>query len=157
MFDAAVAQLVVHFMTDPVAGLREMARVTRERGGVAACVWDVAADGTPLGVFWTAARELDPGAPEESTRPGTREGQLAELFSAAGILDIEQGVLSVEVEHPSFEDWWEPFTLGVGPAGAYAAGLDAERQRALRERCRELLPEPPFVIAARAWAARGVA
>ena len=63
----------------------------------------------------------------------------------------------MRVEHPTFEDWWEPFTLGVGPAGAYAAGLDPERQAELRERCRELLPAAPFVLTARAWAARGLA
>jgi hypothetical protein len=60
------------------------------------------------------------------------------------------------VEHPSFEDWWEPFTLGVGPAGAFAAGLDADRQAELRDRLREKLPAAPFVPSARAWAARGV-
>lgn len=68
-----------------------------------------------------------------------------------------EGNLSVEVEHPSFEDWWEPFLLGVGPAGAFATGLDAERQTRLRELCREMLPPPPFVVTARAWAVRGLA
>jgi hypothetical protein len=63
----------------------------------------------------------------------------------------------VRVEHPTFEQWWEPFTLGVGPAGAYAKGLDAERQAELRERCRALQPEAPFTVTARAWAARGLA
>ena len=50
-FDAALAQLVVHFMADPLAGLREMRRVTRPGGGVAACVWDHAGGRGPLGVF----------------------------------------------------------------------------------------------------------
>ena len=59
-FDAALAQLVVHFMSDPVAGLREMARVTRPGGSVAACVWDHGGGGGPLTAFWRAARELDP-------------------------------------------------------------------------------------------------
>jgi SAM-dependent methyltransferase len=154
-FDAALAQLVVHFMTDPVAGLREMARVTRERGVVAACVWDHAGRQGPLSLFWEAASELDPAVEGESHLAGTRVGHLAELFRAAGLHDVEDGVLSVELEHPSFEDWWEPFTLGVGPAGGYAAGLDAERQERLRERCRELLPAAPFVVTAVAWAARG--
>jgi SAM-dependent methyltransferase len=156
-FDAAVAQLVVHFMTDPVAGLLEMARVTREDGVVAACVWDHAGGGGPLSVFWEAAHEFDPGLEDESQLAGAREGHLAELFRAAGLREVEESALSVDVEHPSFEDWWEPFTLGVGPAGAYAAGLDAERQARLRERCRELLPAAPFVLSARAWAARGLA
>src|SRR5918999_855186 len=155
-FDAALAQLVVHFMTDPVAGLREMARVTRERGAVAACVWDHAGGGGPLSVFWEAARELDSQVEDESQLAGAREGDLSELLGAAGLREIEESAVSVEVEHPSFEDWWEPFTLGVGPAGSYVAGLDADRRARLRERCRELLPPAPFVLHARAWAARGL-
>jgi SAM-dependent methyltransferase len=155
-FDTALAQLVVHFMADPVAGLREMARVTRKGGVVAACVWDHAGGQGPLSLFWEAALELDPGAKGESQLAGSREGHLAELFEAAGRHDIEETALSVRVEHPSFEDWWEPFTLGVGPAGTHVAGLDAEGQALLRERCRELLPAAPFVPPARAWSARGV-
>jgi SAM-dependent methyltransferase len=155
-FDAALAQLVVHFMADPVRGLREMARVTRTHGVVAACVWDHAGGQGPLAVFWAAALELDRDAEDESQLAGAREGRLAQLFRAAGLHGVKEGVLSVDVEHPSFEEWWEPFTLGVGPAGVYAAGLDAARQAQLRERCRELLPAAPFVSTARAWAARGL-
>src|SRR5438552_7689535 len=155
-FDAALAQLVVHFMADPVRGLREMARVTRKHGVVAACVWDHAGRQGPLSVFWEAALELDGHVEDESHRAGAREGHLAQLFREAGLHGVEEGVLSIDVEHPSFEEWWEPFTLGVGPAGDYAAGLEARRQAQLRERCRELLPAAPFVLTARAWAARGL-
>jgi SAM-dependent methyltransferase len=154
-FDAALAQLVVHFMADPVAGLREMGRVTRQGGAVAACVWDHAGGQGPLGVFWRAVHELDPGARDESDLAGAREGHLAELFAAADLDAIEQTLLAVRVEHPTFEEWWEPFTLGVGPAGAYVSGLaDGDRDR-LRELCRELLPSPPFTVTAQAWAVRG--
>jgi SAM-dependent methyltransferase len=156
-FDAALAQLVVHLMSDPVAGLVEMARVTRPGGAVAACVWDYGGGTGPLGAFWQAARDLDRDVDDESGRAGTREGHLAELFEAAGLHDIDSTVLSARLEHGSFEEWWEPFTLGVGPAGAYVATLDADGQAALRERCRALLPGAPFVITARAWAARGLA
>jgi SAM-dependent methyltransferase len=156
-FDAALAQLVVHFMADPVAGLREMARVTRPDGVVAACVWDHAGGRGPLSVFWEAAHELDPDVRDESQLAGSREGHLSQLFEAAGLRDVEETEIPVTVEHPSFEDWWEPYTLGVGPAGGYAAGLDDERQAELRERCRELLPAAPFVLTSRAWAARGLA
>jgi SAM-dependent methyltransferase len=155
-FDAALAQLVVHFMADPVAGLREMARVTRKDGVVAACVWDLAGGGAPLSLFWEAAHELDPDVEDESQLAGAREGHLAELFQQAGLHEIEATVLSNTVEHPSFEDWWEPYTLGVGPAGGYAAALDSKQQAELRELCREKLPEPPFVLTFRAWAARGL-
>ena len=155
-FDAALAQLVVHFMANAVAGLGEMARVTRPGGVVAACVWDLAGGGAPLSLFWGAARELDPEVEDESKLAGAREGDLARLFRAAGLREIEDTALTVSVEHPSFEEWWQPFTLGVGPAGAYAARLDAERQAELRELCRRMQPSAPFTVSARAWAARGL-
>lgn len=154
-FDAALAQLVVHFMPDPVAGLREMARVTRSGGVVAACVWDHAGGEGPLGAFWDAVRELDPSAHDESDLPGARRGHLQELFEAAGLQHVVESSVSSRVEHPTFEDWWEPFTGGVGPAGAYVATLDEPARTALRDRCSAILGPAPFVITARAWAARG--
>jgi ubiquinone/menaquinone biosynthesis C-methylase UbiE len=156
-FDASLAQLVVHFMADPVAGLTEMARVTRGDGVVVACVWDHAGGQGPHGLFWRAARALDPGALDQSELAGAREGHLAELFEAAGLREIESTTISADLEHATFEDWWEPFTQGVGPAGAYVVGLDPEGRAALRERCRSHIPTEPFVITARAWAARGLA
>jgi SAM-dependent methyltransferase len=154
-FDVALAQLVVHFMADPIAGLREMARVTCPGGVLAACVWDHAGRRGPLSLFWTAVRQLDPAAQDESELAGARAGHLAELFEAAGLHDVEDTDLAVRVEYASFDDWWEPFTLGVGPAGAYVAGLDAVRHEELNERCRKLAPVAPFTLEAIAWAARG--
>jgi SAM-dependent methyltransferase len=155
-FDAALAQLVVHFMADPVRGLGEMLRVTKGGGTVAACVWDHAGGRGPLSVFWDAARELDADVEDESELPGAREGHLGELLRAAGASQVRETALSVDVEHPSFEDWWDPFLLGVGPAGKYVTALDATQQPRLRDICRERLPRAPFVVSARAWAARGI-
>ena len=153
MFDAALAQLVVHFMADPVRGLREMGRVTRPGGVVAACVWDHAGGRGPLTAFWSAVRELDPAADDESGLAGVREGHLARLFAQAGLAEAQVTTLTVRVRRASFELWWEPFTLGVGPAGAYVASLAPDRRVALRERCRRLLPAGPVEISATAWAA----
>ncbi len=156
-FDAALAQLVVHFMSDPASGVAEMRRVTRRDGVVAACVWDHAGGQGPLSPLWEAARELDPEAEDESLLAGSREGDLARLFESAGLRECDETTFAVSVEHPSFEEWWEPFTFGVGPAGAYVAGLEPERREELRERCRSALPEAPFVLTAWAWTARGLA
>jgi SAM-dependent methyltransferase len=156
-FDAALAQLVVHLMADPVGGLAEMRRVTRPGGFVAACVWDYGGGRGPLGVFWPAARQLFPHVDDESELPGVRQGHLAELFAAAGLRKIEETALSVSREHDSFEEWWGPFTAGVGPAGSFVASLDAEQQAALRETCRSMLPAAPFMVTGSAWAARGLA
>jgi SAM-dependent methyltransferase len=153
-FDAAFAQLVVHFMDDPVRGLSEMARVTRDGGVVVACVWDHAGDRTPIAPFWQAVREIDPDAKDESRLAGGREGHLTELFAEAGLHDVEETALPVRGEHPTFEDWWEPFTLGVGPAGTYFQQLGPDRQCEIEQRCRELLPAP-ITLETRAWAARG--
>ena len=156
-FDAALAQLVVHFMSDPGAGIAQMRRVTRRDGVVAACVWDHAGGQGPLSAFWEVATGLDANVEDESSLVGARTGDLADLFASAGLRDVEETALSVSLEHPSFEDWWEPFTFGVGPAGVYVAALDSERRARLREHCREALPEAPFVLTARAWTARGLA
>jgi len=154
-FDTALAQLVVHFMKDPVAGLGEMARVTRAGGTVAASVWDHAGELTPLAVFWRAARERDPGVRDESKLAGAAEGGLAALFREAGLRDVEDSALTMSLRHETFEEWWDPLTAGVGAAGSYLAGLDDAAQAEVRERCRRELGDGPFEIAGRAWAARG--
>lgn len=156
-FDTALAQLVVHFMADPIAGLREMARVARPGGAVAACVWDHEGGSGPLSLFWRAVHEFDRSAADEAGLAGASEGHLVALFQEAGLAQVHGELLTVSVEVSSFDAWWEPFTLGVGPAGAYVAGLDAAARTELREHCRNIVPAAPFVVDAGAWAARGVA
>jgi SAM-dependent methyltransferase len=154
-FDCAAAQLVVHFMADPVAGLREMARVTSPGGTVAATVWDFAHGTAPLSPFWHAAKQVDPHAPGEAHLTGTGPGQLDELLRRAGLSDVESALLTVSVDFVSFDQWWEPFTLGVGPAGAYLAERPEEQRAAIREACARLLPAGPFSFIAGSWTARG--
>ena len=156
-FDAALAQLVVHFLSDPVGGIREMARVTRPGGVVVASVWDHAGGQGPLGVFWAAAHDLDPDVKDESVMPGAAEGHLAALFRDAGLREVREGTVEARREHATFEEWWEPFTRGVGPAGAYLGRLDPARRDAIRERARRRVTAEPFDVTAVAWAARGLA
>ena len=145
-------------MSDPVAGIREMARVTREDGVVAACVWDLAGGGAPLSVFWNAARQLDPAMSiDESKLAGAREGHLAELFEAAGLREVEDGAISIAVEHATFDEWWEPFTSRRRPGRrARRRSRRGRARRAARVDVARLLPDAPFTMHARAWAARGV-
>lgn len=155
-FDCVLASLVVSFMTDPVAGLAEMARVTRPGGVVGATVWDHAGASGPLSPFWGAVLELDSEAHDESALAGVREGQLAELFDAAGLHDLDSTTLTVHVALADFSDWWEPFTLGVGPAGDYVARLDDDGRQRLKARCAQLFPPSgPFEVAASAWTVLG--
>ncbi|MFC7480371.1 class I SAM-dependent methyltransferase [Luedemannella flava] len=147
-FDRAAAQLVVHFMADPVAGLAEMARVTRPGGTVAATVWDFVGGTAPLTVFWRAALSVDPDAPGEARLAGTGPGQLDELLGRAGLVDVTSTMLTISVDFASFEQWWEPFTLGVGPAGAYLAAQPDDRRDTIRDACARLLPAGSFTLSA---------
>jgi SAM-dependent methyltransferase len=150
-FDVTMAQLVVQFMTDPVAGLREMARVTRPGGVVAACVWDRGGGRSPLSTFWSAVDELDP-VDGENSGPGVRQGALAALFAQAGLDVARDTELTVRVPQIGFDEWWEPFTEGVGPGGDYVLSLDEDRRARLREHCQQVLAAGPPVVSATAWA-----
>lgn len=152
-FDAALAQLVVHFMKDPVAALVQMARVTRRGGVIAACVWDGPTGA--LAPFWDAVHIVDPEVEDEALLSGARRGHLAELFEVAGLRDVENGSIAVDVVHPTFDEWWEPYTYGVGPAGDYVQRVDDDTRARIKSVARERLGRGPFTITATAWAARG--
>ena len=157
-FDAALAQLVLHFVTDPEATAAEMRRIVRPGGLVAASVWDFGEGMTMLREFWGAARELDPDAPAESKRRRFgRDGEIGELFANAGLEDVTSGSLEVSAEYEGFDDFWAPFAGGVGPAGAYVASLDDRARGRLRDELRDRLgsPDGPFTLPARAWFASG--
>ncbi|HXV33929.1 MAG TPA: class I SAM-dependent methyltransferase [Gaiellaceae bacterium] len=162
-FDAALSALVVNFMADAAAGVAEMRRVTRPGGAVAACVWDYGGGMTLLRAFWESAAALDPegaaAADERSRMRFAREGELAGLWREAGLRDVEEGELVVSAAYESFDDLWEPFALGAGPAGAYAASLDPAQQAELRDdyRRRLAVPDGAFSLSARAWYAVGKA
>lgn len=153
-FTAAIAGLVVHFLDDAARGVAEMVRVTEPGGVVAATVWDIAGGRTPYTAFSRALA----GSTEDPPQPlplGARAGDLAGLLLDAGCRDVEETAIDVEVDFASFEEWWEPYTLGVSRPGARLQTLpEAERER-VRERCRHMLGDGPFVVSASAWAARG--
>ena len=158
-FDVALCSLVVAFMRDAAAGVREMARVTRPGGVVAGCMWDVPGGGmTMLSTFWRAARTVHPETEGEQARVGVRDGEIAELLRGAGLVRCAVGhARRPRAKYADFDDFWEPFTFAVGPAGSYLRQQDADRQQAIRDHCFALLGEPsgPFELEARAWYARG--
>ena len=156
-FDAALSSLVIGFLKDPGQGVREMARVTRPGGTVAACMWDTTAGGmTMLRIFWTAVRQIDPAAAGESAMAGTSDGDIARRLRQAGLQDVISGALTSHADYADFDDFWQPFTLAVGPSGHYLNSLPAGQQTAIRDGCRERLPDGPFTLPARAWYARGL-
>jgi SAM-dependent methyltransferase len=161
-FDRTLSLLVVNFIPDPAKAVREMRRVTRPGGIVAAAVWDYADGMEMLRVFWDAAVALRPGDDKKDERhmPFSRRGELGALWRAQGLSDVVEEPLTIETRFTSFDDYWGPFTQKQGPAGAYVAALPASEQEALRARLRQrLLPgaaDGPIVLRARAWAVRGV-
>jgi SAM-dependent methyltransferase len=155
-FDAALSSLVLAFMQDPDRGLREMSRVTRPGGTVAVCMWDIAGGGmTMLRVFWSAVRTIAPRVEGEGALAGTARGDIEARFVRAGLLDVTGGALSARADYADFNDFWEPFTFAVGPAGQFLRSLTATQQQSVRELCQRELPEGPFSLDARAWYARG--
>lgn len=148
----ALAQLVLHFVSDPAQAVAEMARVTRPGGTVSACVWD--SDGMEmLRAFWDAASSVDPSAPDEArTLTYGRPGEIAQLFASGGLEDVVESTLGVASTYSSFGALWDGFRAGVGPAGAYCTSLpedDQERLRtALFDRCGS--PDGPLTLRARA-------
>jgi ubiquinone/menaquinone biosynthesis C-methylase UbiE len=159
-FDAALSQLVVNFMRDADTGVSEMRRVVRPGGVVAACTWSYGHDMEMLRSFWDAARRLDSGAPDEGSTMRYRDvEELVELWQRVGLSEVESDHLRVETSYTGFDDLWEPFTFGVGPAGAYLAKLSPEQRKQVRMELIKGLGEPSgsFTLSATACAVRGSA
>jgi SAM-dependent methyltransferase len=159
-FDAALAQLVVNFMADATAGVREMARVVRPGGVVGAAVWDYAHGMTLLRRFWDAAAALDPAAAaldEGRTMRFCSPGELTQLLTAAGLTAIVVDAVVVTAWYDGYDDLWAPLEQGVGPSGAYVARLAADARAALRDELFERLEviDAPFMLDARAFVATG--
>jgi ubiquinone/menaquinone biosynthesis C-methylase UbiE len=155
-FEAAIAQLVIHFMEDPAAGVGEMARVTRPGGVVAGCSWDFSGGMEMLRLYWETARDLDHDLSGEYRSFGTLE-ELDALWHELGLEEVEAGPIEVSSEYESFDELWDTFLLGVGPAGQYIVSLPPDRQTTLKDAYRERLGvgDGAFTLGARAWAARG--
>jgi ubiquinone/menaquinone biosynthesis C-methylase UbiE len=157
-FDAALAQLVLHFVSDPLKGVSEMRRVVRPGGTVAACVWD-AADGMDLlRLFASAAVAVDPQAPLEVRQlKFGNPGELRNLFAEAGLVEIAETTLTVTSTYQSFAELWNGFLAGIGPAGVYCVALGPEPREAVRTQLFNLLGSPngTFVLGAVARAACG--
>ncbi|HKP18571.1 MAG TPA: methyltransferase domain-containing protein [Gaiellaceae bacterium] len=157
-FDCALAQLVFSFVSDQAAAVREMARVTRPGGRVAACVWDFTGGMKLIRSYWDAAHEVDPDAPDEKGRFGGQPGELAALWREAGLRDVVDDSLTVASGYEDFEELWQTFLGGVGPVGVHAVSLGDAQRAAVREALwrRVGSPDGSFSLPARAWAVVGV-
>ncbi|MFN8186168.1 MAG: class I SAM-dependent methyltransferase [Gaiellales bacterium] len=157
-FDAALAQLVLHFVSDPPFAASEMRRVVRPGGTVAACVWDFAEEMRMLRLFWDAALTIDPSAPDEArTLRFSREGELSGLLSESGLSEVVETTLSVESSYSGFDELWAGFLQGIGPAGWFCLSLADDRRELLRTELFRRLGSPSggFTLPAKARCATG--
>ena len=160
-FDASISMLVVNFIPDPGRALREMVRVTRPGGVVAAAVWDYDAGMEMLRIFWDEAIARDPGSESRDERHMrfSRAGELGDLWRAQGLVDVSEAPLVIPMSFLSFDDFWQPFLEGQGPAGAYVVSLSPQSQRDLADRLRKRLQaegDGAIRLSGRAWAVRGL-
>jgi ubiquinone/menaquinone biosynthesis C-methylase UbiE len=161
-FDAVVSALMLNFVPDRSRALREMRRVARPGGVVAAYVWDYPSGEMQLmDYFWNAAVELNASAKDvhEANRfPFCEPEQLREMFAAAGLTEVQSRPIVVPTLFRDFDDYWTPFASGQGPAPGYAMSLPASQREELRDLLHDRLPieaDGSIPLIARAWAVRG--
>jgi SAM-dependent methyltransferase len=160
-FDVAVSGLVVNFLADPRRAIAELRRAVLPGGTVALYVWDYAEGMQLIRCFWDAAVELDAEARtlDEGRRfPLCQPDALAALFNEAGLHQVETRSIVAPTLFTDFDEYWEPFLGGQGPAPSYVASLAEPARDALRERLRASLPtsvDGSISLSARAFAVRG--
>jgi SAM-dependent methyltransferase len=159
--DVVVSGLVLNFVPDQHAALVEMQRVARAGGEIGVYVWDYAGKMELIRLFWDAAAELDPDAArlDEGFRfPVCSPKALSDLFFKAGLVEIKGTAIDVPTPFANFEDYWQPFLGGQGPAPAYVMSLDGKARERLRESLEKRIPtaaDGSIAMTARAWAVRG--
>lgn len=160
-FEGAASLLVFNFIPDARKALAEVRRVTQAGGEVAAAVWDYGDGMEMLRVFWDAAVSVDAGAEkrDEKWMPLCRAGELAALWREGGLEEVTEGAIEIRMRFGSFADYWDPFLLGQGPAGAYVKGLSGEKVKELREAVKKRLgvreEGKGFTLRGKAWHVRG--
>ena len=142
-YDHAMAQLVLHFVSDPTAAANEMMRVVRPGGRVSACVWDLDGSMEMLRAFGDAVIEIGRAAPDEAaTLRFGRPGEVPELFHAVGMEEVVESTLQVWSTYTGFDELWSGFLAGVGPAGAFCLSLSDDDRDRLRSAMFRRLGEP---------------
>jgi SAM-dependent methyltransferase len=160
--DVTVSGLVLNFVPDATAMAREMVRVTRPQGKVAAYVWDYSGGMEMMRHFWDAAIAVNPkdAALDQAERfPLCQPGPLEALFRDAGLSSVAVRAIDIPTVFRDFDDYWLPFLGKQGAAPTYVASLDSEARAQIREAVRAHLavaPDGSIALTARAWAVQGV-
>ena len=159
-FDAVVSGLALNFVPDPARAVAEFARVAAPGAVVAAYVWDYAEGMGMIRELWDAAFTLNPAAAElDEARRFTicAAEPLRDLWEGSGLGSVSTQLIEISTRFDDFQDFWEPFLGGQGPAGSYVVALPDQDRDALRELLRSRLdsPDGSIVLPAKAWAVRG--
>jgi SAM-dependent methyltransferase len=160
--DLAVSGLVLNFVPDPLAMVREMARITQPDGYVAAYVWDYRGGMEMLRHFWDVAAAEDPAAAalDEGARfPLCQPEPLEAVFQAAGLSAIAVRPIVVPTNFQNFDAYWAPFLGKQGPAPTYLASLGPETREKIRAALQARVPaaaDGSIALTAQAWVVRGV-
>ena len=163
-FDAALSLLVLNFVPNAERAAREMVRVTKPGGVIAACVWDFRGGLTFLRVFADTAATLDPGGEafraKQFSAPFTGPGELGTTWTRLGLREVAQVALTIRMEFRSFADDWGRWLGGQGTVGAYVTSLSEEKRRLVEHHLRLAYlaggEDGPRSFAATAWAVRGI-
>lgn len=161
-FDIIVSGLALNFIPDLDKAFSEMKRVLKANGTIAAYVWDYADRMDFLRIFWNTACQLQQDAREfdEGFRfPICNIQNLMYAFQEAGLVEIETSYLDITTGFKNFEDYWNPFLGGQGPAPGYLASLPAELREELKNTIYRNLPvaaDGSINLLARAIAIRGI-
>lgn len=151
-FDVALAQLVVAFMEDAVAAMRELGRVAHR---VAICMWGVE-EVQMFAAIGRTARVVGSGVTEQGARRYRTVQELHDLLAGAGLTNVETCELDVTASYDDFEEFWRALSLQVGPAGAWLHGLDDDQRALAHEELHRQLGSPSgaFELHGRAYGAR---
>ncbi|HEV8720269.1 MAG TPA: class I SAM-dependent methyltransferase [Candidatus Binatia bacterium] len=162
-FDRCLSLLVVNHIPNTPKAVREMRRVTKPDGVIATAMWDGTGGNEFNDCLWDAAIALDPTVTPSSQRQGAYSSPpaLSSLWEGAGLTDVEVKSLTMPCGYSSFDEFWNRYLEGQGPAGSYVVGLSADRREALRQRLRQNIlrdrPDGPFALTAKAWVVKGIA
>ena len=163
-FDRALSQLVLQFVPEPARAVREMCRVVRPGGVVAAAIWASSSGYVHQRMLLDTAAMIDPAAAalraHTFTRPLTRRGELAALWAQAGLADVREDAVTIWMEFADFADYWAPLVAGEGTMGRYVSALApgplAVLEGHMRAAYESGAPDGPRSFAATALVCRGV-